>query len=340
LLFLEVQLGKHFLLWVVLFDGHLGNLNGALSAPSSSDEASSMNKLSVGDSSDLAELFTSESSHGLADRHSVIELTKFGWQGLNSRHVSSVLVQSKLDVTLKTVLLLDIEEMLLPWASGLEPNELFWGVELFSGIPGFLHDLSSWHDYVDDSIKFEEEFLLHDLHGLLELDVLAISCVLWSVPGWVVTRDSLRKIGFDVVSRLICYVDTVVDGVNLKEQVLIHFGENMLDLILSQIQVVLRLASVLDNFLAEVFPDKTGWTQLGGGWFDLFGFCSRLFVFFLFLLHLFNPPVVLKCLLMMIKSVVFRVEDSSNIALNVQLVENVLVTSSDDDTVLELVGSQ
>jgi len=174
-----------------------------------------MHKFSVGDSSSLTELLTSKSTERLRKGYSVVELSIFSWECLNSTHSSTILEHSKLDVALKLVFLLNVQQMALPGTEVLKPNKLFARMKLFSVVPSLLNEPSGGEVQVDNPIDLGDKLLFTDLHGLLELVVLSVSSFFGSIPRRIEIAHSRGKVRVNVIQRIFSHVHTIVNGVNL-----------------------------------------------------------------------------------------------------------------------------
>lgn len=119
------------------------------------------------------------------------------------------------------------------------------------------------------------------------------------------------------------HVDTVVDGINLENEVFVDFLINEFKFGVCQVNIILTLANVLDDLFSKVLVNQTSRAQFGD---DL----SFLLFFAFFGWRLFDTtvPVLVKRTLMMIKSIFFRVKDTTNIALDVELVKEFLIARS------------
>ena len=139
-------------------------------------------------------------------------------------------------------------------------------MELLTGIEGSPHDVVSRHMNQDNASKDPEKFLLSNLHGFLELAVLADTWL--AVPRGIETGDSAGEVGRIVVSHVLggSITHTIVHAVDLKNEFIVEALKDAVYLCLIE-HLSPLFAGINDDFFTVVFVDETCTGQLG----DVFG---------------------------------------------------------------------
>ena len=92
----------------------------------------------------------------------------------------------------------------------------------FSLLPRREDLLSCWQHDHHLPIQFEYKLLLTDLHGLLELCMLAKSSLFERVPGhipWCIKAiDPTRKIRTNIISKLLPLINPIINAVYLYDE--------------------------------------------------------------------------------------------------------------------------
>lgn len=192
-------------------------------------------------------------------------------------------------------------------------------MESFSCIVGSSHNIISWHLDEHDSTKSLEELFFSNLHCFLELGVLVFGGR--SVPLRVKSGDARAKPSRDVEPHVVSFTNTVVQSIDLKDELLVHLLVNFLKRVTLKLDTPIGKHRSCYDLLAVVLEDQTRTAQFGDIFFSV---CPRL----------------LKCSHMMVESISLYIIDSTNIHHDVKFVENIVLSSSYNYRVFEFAQLQ
>ena len=133
-----------------------------------------MHELGISETGSLVELFVAKASPSLAKPDPEFERPWGGAHGLDFPEASLVLRDHELELALQIELLLDLKNEVLPRRESVHEHELAALMELFSAVERLTNNVVSRQVDQDDATEHPKEFLLGNLHGLLELPVLGL----------------------------------------------------------------------------------------------------------------------------------------------------------------------
>lgn len=97
------------------------------------------------------------------------------------------------------------------------------------------------------------ECLLAHLHCLLKLGVLVEIFTDWCIPGTIEVAYSAREVGLDVVSEIRSLVNSIVDCVNLHDDIFVQLFKNVFDFSLAQVTTIELLSHVFNDLPSVMF---------------------------------------------------------------------------------------
>mmetsp|Transcript_42515 Transcript_42515/g.52338 ORF Transcript_42515/g.52338 Transcript_42515/m.52338 type:complete len:329 (-) Transcript_42515:10-996(-) len=123
------------------------------------------------------------------------------------------------------VFLLQIEEVVLPWAEPRELHDLTRRMDLFSLIQR-LHNQRACRQPVFRIAAHDGiELLCSYLQSLFEAQVFHLWATIL-LPAGIQAPDTSSQVGYDAVARLIRYLNAIVQGVQFSHQVVVCLGHN------------------------------------------------------------------------------------------------------------------
>ena len=178
-----------------------------------------MDKIGIRDARFRLQLFIPQAAPVSMERDTLVKGPFARRDGVHSELTMCVLAEHELDQTLAVLFLLKFEQRAFPGTRcPSKQNQLTTRVELLTLVEELLEVRAGGHLRLRDIFQLPKQLLLTDDHGLLELLLL----VFVLVPVVVVAADAGSQPRANLVALLaIADVDAVVDGVDLKDKLLV-----------------------------------------------------------------------------------------------------------------------